>query len=64
MRQITLWIAIVLLGMGFAARAAEQTGFKGDPDTLGACPVSGEALGAMGDPVDQVVRRTRYQVLL
>jgi YHS domain-containing protein len=29
-------------------------GFKGDPDTLGVCPVFGEPLGSMGDPVPYV----------
>jgi YHS domain-containing protein len=45
---------VVVLGLGFAARAEDQPGFKGDPYTLGVCSVSGEVLGSMGDPVSLV----------
>lgn len=52
MRKINMCLIVILLGMGFVARAADQTGFKGEPSTLNVCPVSGETLGSMGDPVD------------
>lgn len=54
MRYVTFGMAVLMLGFGFIAQSETQTGFKGDPYTLGVCPVSGETLGNMGDPVAHV----------
>lgn len=54
MRYVTFGLAVLMLGIGFIAHSETQTGFKGDPYTLGDCPVSGETLGNMGDPVAYV----------
>ncbi len=54
MQKAFVWAAVAVLGLGFAARAEEQAGFKGDPYTLNTCVVSGEPLGSMGEPVVHV----------
>lgn len=53
MRKVITAMLAAVLGMGFAAHAEDQA-HKGDPYMLKVCPVSGEELGTMGDPVVQV----------
>lgn len=49
------WMGLILAGLAcgavWAAEEKTSTGGTGDPYPLATCPVSGEKLGGMGDPV-------------
>lgn len=53
MRKTKLWFAAIALVVGFPVYS-ENAEHKGDPYTLDVCPVSGDALDSMGDPVIEV----------
>ncbi len=51
MRLQHIAVAGAVLTLAFSAHAATSAGADGDPYTLSTCPVSGQELGSMGDPV-------------
>lgn len=51
MRTMMVWMTVVLLGVTIAAQGDDAPAFKGDPYTLNTCPVGGDELGSMGEPV-------------
>ncbi len=50
---LALLAAFIFALAGGSALAQKAADYKGDPYTIGVCPVSGEALGTMGDPILQ-----------
>ena len=51
MRLQHIGLAVATLALAFSAHAATSAGADGDPYPLSTCPVSGQELGSMGDPV-------------
>jgi len=51
MLGINRWTAVLVAGMMAVSTLAAADDIKGDPYPLNVCPVSGEELGGMGDPV-------------
>ncbi len=55
MKLVNVWMGLMALALALAftqgAHAAVSGGADGDPYPLDTCPVSGQELGSMGDPV-------------
>lgn len=47
----TGWLVGALVALGVCSFAGADDAIKGDPYPLNVCPVSGEELGSMGDPI-------------
>ncbi len=51
MRAMKMMLVAMVLGMAMTAQGEDAATFKGDPYSLNTCPVGGDELGSMGEPV-------------
>lgn len=51
MKKYTAWMLLAILGAVMSSSAESPGVPNGDPYTLDVCPVAGDLLGSMGDPV-------------